>query len=83
MGGIIGNVENGVTEGPLMSEAHTEHSLSIHRSEALADAIYAVETTLLVIELKLPETPSPNTQTEVSQAPGQRAERAGSRSAAA
>jgi hypothetical protein len=36
MRGIIGNVENGVREGPLMSQTHTEHSLSIHRSEALA-----------------------------------------------
>ena len=51
-----------------MSEAHSEHSLLIHRSEALADGIYAVAMTLLVIELKLPETPSLHTQAEVSQA---------------
>jgi hypothetical protein len=36
-----------------MSEAHTEHSLSIHRSEALADGIYAVAAPLPAIELKL------------------------------
>jgi uncharacterized membrane protein len=51
-----------------MSETHTEHSLSIHRSEALADGIYAVAMTLLVIELKLPENPHLHSPAEVTQA---------------
>ena len=38
-----------------MSDTPTGPSLSIHRSEALTDGIYAVAMTLLVIELKLPE----------------------------
>ena len=38
-----------------MNQANTSHGLSIHRSEALTDGIYAVAMTLLVIELKLPE----------------------------
>lgn len=38
-----------------MNEAHTAPGLSVHRSEALTDGIYAVAMTLLVIELKLPD----------------------------
>ena len=38
-----------------MNRADTRHGLSIHRSEALTDAIYAVVMTQLVIELKLPD----------------------------
>lgn len=38
-----------------MNEANTGHGLSVHRSEALSDGIFAVAMTLLVIELKLPE----------------------------
>jgi uncharacterized membrane protein len=38
-----------------MNEAHTAAGLSVHRSEALTDGIYAVAMTLLVIELKLPD----------------------------
>jgi uncharacterized membrane protein len=38
-----------------MTEPTTDHGLSIHRSEALTDGIYAVAMTLLVIELKLPD----------------------------
>ena len=38
-----------------MSESNGRAGLSVHRSEALTDGIYAVAMTLLVIELKLPE----------------------------
>ena len=38
-----------------MNQADTSHGLSIYRGEALADGIYAVTMTLLVIELKLPD----------------------------
>ena len=38
-----------------MNEANTGHGLSVHRTEALTDGIYAVAMTLLVIELKLPD----------------------------
>ena len=38
-----------------MNQADTRHGLSIQRSEALTDAIYAVVMTLLVIELKRPD----------------------------
>ena len=38
-----------------MIEPSAENGLSVHRSEALTDGIYAVAMTLLVIELKLPE----------------------------
>lgn len=38
-----------------MNEANAGPGLSVHRSEALTDGIYAVAMTLLVIELKLPE----------------------------
>jgi len=38
-----------------MSDSKGGSGLSVHRSEALTDGIYAVAMTLLVIELKLPE----------------------------
>ena len=38
-----------------MSDLDIGRGLSVHRSEALTDGIYAVAMTLLVIELKLPE----------------------------
>ena len=38
-----------------MSDANAAHSLSIHRSDALTDGVFAVAMTLLVIDLKLPE----------------------------
>ena len=38
-----------------MSESNLKAGLSLHRSEALTDGIFAVAMTLLVIELKLPE----------------------------
>ncbi len=38
-----------------MGESATKGGLSVHRTEALTDGIFAVAMTLLVIELKLPE----------------------------
>ncbi len=38
-----------------MTDTPPEQGLSVHRSEALTDGIYAVAMTLLVIELKLPD----------------------------
>lgn len=46
----------------------TEQGLSIHRSEALTDGIYAVAMTLLVIDLKLPEHIGLQSSAEISQA---------------
>jgi uncharacterized membrane protein len=43
----------------------TATRLSKHRLEALTDGIFAVAMTLLVIELKLPETPHIQTQEEL------------------
>lgn len=37
------------------SHANAAHGLSIHRSDALTDGVFAVVMTLLVIDLKLPE----------------------------
>ncbi len=37
------------------SHANTAHGLSIHRSDALTDGVFAVAMTLLVIDLRLPE----------------------------
>ena len=37
------------------SNANAAHGLSIHRSDALTDGVFAVAMTLLVIDLKLPE----------------------------
>jgi uncharacterized membrane protein len=51
-----------------MSETHVEQSFSIHRTEALADGIYAVAMTLLVIELKLPDASHLHSSAEVTQA---------------
>jgi uncharacterized membrane protein len=51
-----------------MSDTQPEHGLSIHRSEALTDGIYAVAMTLLVIELKLPDGAAMHSQAEIAAA---------------
>ena len=51
-----------------MTEPIADHGLSVHRSEALTDGIYAVAMTLLVIELKLPDHVVIHTGAELSQA---------------
>ncbi len=51
-----------------MTDANTGHGLSVHRSEALTDGIYAVAMTLLVIELKLPDHALIHGQNDLAQA---------------
>jgi len=52
----------------MSDNAEVEHGLSIHRSDALTDGIYAVAMTLLVIDLKLPEHTGLQDPTELAHA---------------
>ena len=51
-----------------MSESSPAHGLSIHRSDALTDGVFAVAMTLLVIDLKLPEHSLIHTADDLAQA---------------